>query len=71
MFDEAAGEWLGISGEEFLRRSDVGKYAALIESEDNRRTIDLYLLIPFARQDCSERDRSDRRSAGADFVQGP
>lgn len=49
LFDEAAREWLGISGEEFLRRYDAGEYADLVESEDNRRIIDLYLLIPFAR----------------------
>lgn len=49
MFDEAAQEWLGISGEEFLRRYDAGEYADLVESEDNRRIVDLYLMIPFAR----------------------
>ncbi len=49
MFDEAAQEWLGITGEEFLRRYDAGEYADLVESEDNRRIVDLYLMIPFAR----------------------
>lgn len=50
IFDEAAREWLSISGEEFLRRYDAGEYANLVESEDNRRVVDLALLIPFARQ---------------------
>lgn len=49
IFDEAAQEWLGLSGEEFLRRYDAGKHSNLIESEENRRIVDLYLLIPFAR----------------------
>ena len=49
MFDEAAQEWLGITGEEFLRRYDAGEYADLVESEDIRRIVDLYLMIPFAR----------------------
>ena len=49
MFDEAAREWLGISGEEFLLRYDAGEYADMVESEDNRRVIDLYLLRHFAR----------------------
>ncbi len=48
-FDEAARAWLGISGEEFLRRYDAGEYAELVESEDNRRVIDLYFMIPLAR----------------------
>ena len=48
-FDEAARAWLGISGDEFLRRYDAGEYADLVESEDNRRVIDLYLMIPLAR----------------------
>lgn len=49
MFDEAAREWLGISGQEFLRRYDAGEYAEMVESEDNRRVVDLYLLRHFAR----------------------
>ena len=49
MFDEAAREWLGISGDEFLRRYDAGEYADMVETEDNRRVIDLYLLRHFAR----------------------
>ncbi len=49
MFDEAAREWLGISGEEFLRRYNAGEYADMVESEDNRRVVDLYLLRHFAR----------------------
>ena len=49
VFDEAARTWLGISGEEFLRRYDAGEYADLVESEDNRRIVDLYLMIPLAR----------------------
>lgn len=48
-FDAAARTWLGISGDEFLRRYDAGEYADLVESEDNRRVIDLYLMIPLAR----------------------
>jgi hypothetical protein len=48
-FDEAARVWLGISGDEFLRRYDEGEYADLVESEDNRRIVDLYLMIPLAR----------------------
>lgn len=51
MFDEAAREWVGMSGEEFIRHWEAGEYADLVESEDNRHIIDLVLLIPFARQD--------------------
>ncbi len=49
MFDEAARKWLGISGDEFFRRYDAGASADMVESEDNRHVVDLYLLIPFAR----------------------
>lgn len=51
MFDEAAREWAGMSGEEFIRRYEAGEYADMVESEDNRHIVDLVLLIPFARQE--------------------
>lgn len=50
MFDEAAREWAGMSGEEFIRRYEAGEYADMVESEDNRYVVDLVLMIPFARQ---------------------
>ena len=51
MFDELARKWTGLSGEEFIRRWEAGKYADLVESEDNRHIVELVLMIPFARQD--------------------
>jgi hypothetical protein len=50
MFDEAAREWAGMSGEEFIRRYEAGEYADMVESEDNRHIVDLVLMIPLARQ---------------------
>ncbi len=34
MFDEAAHEWAGMSGEEFIRRYEAGEYADMVESEE-------------------------------------
>ncbi len=55
MFDEAAQEWLGIGGDEFLRRYDAGEYGDMVETEDSRHIVDLDLLIPIAREDGTDR----------------
>lgn len=49
LFDEMARTWTGMSGEEFIARWEAGEYADLIESEDNRRIIDLIVMIPLGR----------------------
>jgi hypothetical protein len=49
MFDEVAREWVGMSGEEFLRRYDAGEFADMPDDEAHRRHIDLILLRHFAR----------------------
>ncbi len=51
MFDEAAREWLGISGEEFLTRLDAGDYADIPDDEAHRRYLDLALLRRFAQDE--------------------
>lgn len=51
MFDEAAREWLGISGAEFLTRLDAGEYADIPDDEAHRRYIDLALLRRFAQDE--------------------
>lgn len=51
MFDEAAREWVGMSGEEFLRRYDAGEFATIPDDEAHRRYVDLVILRHFGRQD--------------------
>lgn len=47
IFDEVAQRKLGISGEEFLRRWDSGRYASL--PEENPRAQEVAMLIPLVR----------------------
>lgn len=47
LFDDAARHYLGISGEEFLRRWDAGAYAG--PAEDTRVTT-VAMLMPFVRE---------------------
>jgi len=42
---------LGISGEEFLRRWDAGKYAETPDDLEHRNVLHAAFLIPFGRQD--------------------
>lgn len=51
MFDEAAREWTGMSGDEFIRRWEAGEFAEIPDDLAHRRYVDLVLLIPFARQE--------------------
>lgn len=51
MFDEVARAWVGMSGEEFLRRYDAGEFADMPDDLAHRRYIDLVVLSRFARQD--------------------
>jgi hypothetical protein len=51
LFDEAARELVGMSGEEFIRRFDAGEYADMPDDLAHRHIIDLALLIPFGRQE--------------------
>ncbi len=47
LFDSVAGEYLHMSGEEFLRRWDSGEF----DGDDRSEVIHVYMLIPFARQE--------------------
>lgn len=47
IFDEVAQRKLGISGEDFLRRWDEGRFANL--SEENPRVQEVAMLIPLVR----------------------
>lgn len=47
IFDEAARRYLGISGEEFLRRWDAGEYRG---EADRPGVLDVAMLIPFGRR---------------------
>lgn len=47
IFDETARRKLGISGEEFLRRWDAGKYSNL--ADENPRAQEVAMLIPLVR----------------------
>ncbi|MGH2534959.1 MAG: hypothetical protein ACRDJW_22085 [Thermomicrobiales bacterium] len=50
MFDDAAREWVGMSGEEFIRRWETGEFETIPDDLAHRRYVDLVLMIPFARQ---------------------
>jgi hypothetical protein len=49
MFDEAARELAGMSGDEFIRRYDAGAYADIPDDEKHRNIIELGLMIRFGR----------------------
>jgi hypothetical protein len=46
-FDEQARHWLGMSGEEFLRRWDAGEYAG--RECDDPAISQMAMLVPIAR----------------------
>ena len=50
-FDRAARKWMGISGEEFIRRWDAGEYKEIADKDGYRHIMQLAGLIGFARQD--------------------
>ena len=50
-FDAAARKWMGISGEEFIRRWDAGEYKEIADKDGYRHIMQLAGLIGFARQD--------------------
>lgn len=50
-FDRAARRWMGIGGEEFIRRWDAGEYDAIADKDGHRHIMQLAGLIGFARQD--------------------
>jgi hypothetical protein len=45
LFEQRAREWLGMSGEEFIRKLEAGE----IEDPDRTDVIALAIMIPFAR----------------------
>lgn len=49
LFDEAARESVGMSGDEFIRRFDAGEFADIPDDAAHRNIIELTLLIPFGR----------------------
>ncbi|MGH2561436.1 MAG: hypothetical protein ACRDJH_20420 [Thermomicrobiales bacterium] len=49
LFDEAAREMVGMSGDEFIRRYDAGEFAVIPDDVEHRNIIELTLLIPFGR----------------------
>jgi len=51
LFDQAARTWLGISGEEFIRRWEAGEYREIADEAGNAHVGDLIMLIPFGRQE--------------------
>jgi len=51
MVDREARRWLGISGEELLRRWDAGEYRDIPDTPEGWKIMDVVTLIPFARQD--------------------
>ena len=55
-FDDLARRWLGISGDEFIRRFDAGEYRAYADSEKNSRLFHLTMLIAFGRMDDATRE---------------
>jgi hypothetical protein len=50
-YDEAVRHYMGISGEEFLRRWDAGEWHELYDDSEHPHTAILVALRPFAEQD--------------------
>lgn len=50
LFDRQSRELLGISGNEFLRRWDVGAYRPVPDTAEGRKIRRLVMMIPFARR---------------------
>ena len=46
LFDKKALQYLGVSGDEFIRRLDAGEYG---DPDDNSKVMRLVMLLPFAR----------------------
>lgn len=46
LFDQQAKRYLGVSGEEFVRRLEAGEYG---DPDDDPRVMRLVMLLPFAR----------------------
>lgn len=50
LFDEAAQRYMGMSGDEFLRRWDAGEYdEPKYDTLEDINVMRMYFLIPFAR----------------------
>ncbi len=50
LFNGAAMHWMGITGEEFLRRWDAGEYRNIPDTPEGRRTMEVIFLLPFVRR---------------------
>jgi hypothetical protein len=50
LFDRQARKTLGISGNEFLKNWDAGKYRPVPDTADGRKVGRLVMLMPFARR---------------------
>jgi len=48
-FDAEARHWLGVSGEEFLRRWDAGEYRDVFDDEEHPGVLMVATLIPWVR----------------------
>ncbi len=48
-FDAEARHWLGVSGDEFLRRWDAGEYHDTFDDEDHPGVLMVATLIPWVR----------------------
>lgn len=48
-FDAQARRWLGISGDEFLRRWDAGDYRRIADDADHPHVMSIAMLIPLVR----------------------
>jgi len=51
MYDEAARKWMGISGEEFLRRWDAGEFRDIADTPGNLHIVRLVMMRSFAEQE--------------------
>ena len=51
MFDEAVRKYMGISGEEFLRRLDAGEYYEIADKPGHRHIVRLALMRSLAEQE--------------------
>ncbi len=51
LFDDAARQVMGMSGEEFIRRWEAGEYWGIADADGHRHIGDLISIIPFARQE--------------------
>lgn len=48
-FETAARQWMGISGEEFIRRWEAGEYWGIADEDGHRHIGRLIMMIPLAR----------------------